>query len=217
MGEQLAKLFVDPAQVGLEEGGCTGGTGGGFGGMCQLLFLGGVYGFILFKGSNMISDGAEMLELVPSIRGVVGAVVLPVLGAVPDGAIVLFSGMGDNAKKELDVGVGCLAGSTIMLLTLPWALSIYAGRVDLDQDGNGNYKPLPDDNGKRCKLSASKQLDLSKVTPAIATAALSLARVSDRSELPIICAQDWVVYAHYSAPVHSHSNRRFRVRLLPQN
>ena len=30
-----------------------------------------------------------------------------------------------------------LAGSTIMLLTLPWFLSIYAGRVDLDEHGKG--------------------------------------------------------------------------------
>lgn len=68
----------------------------------------------------MISDGSELLLLVPSLAGVVGSVVLPVLGAVPDGAIVLFSGMGDDAQSELSVGVGALAGSTIMLLTIPW-------------------------------------------------------------------------------------------------
>merc|ERR1711959_71978 len=89
--------------------------------------------------SGMISDGAEMLEFVPSIKNIVGAVVLPVLGAVPDGAIVLFSGMCDNAKEELAVGVGALAGSTIMLLTLPWGLSIVAGRVNLDENGDGWY------------------------------------------------------------------------------
>jgi hypothetical protein len=37
-------------------------------------------------------------------------VVLPVLGAVPDGMIVLFSGMGPNAQEGLTVGVGALAG-----------------------------------------------------------------------------------------------------------
>lgn len=41
----------------------------------------------------MISDGSELLLLVPSMAGIVGSVVLPVLGAVPDGAIVVFSGM----------------------------------------------------------------------------------------------------------------------------
>lgn len=68
----------------------------------------------------MISDGSELLLLVPAVAGIVGSVVLPVLGAVPDGAIVLFSGMGDDAQNQLSVGVGALAGSTIMLLTIPW-------------------------------------------------------------------------------------------------
>ena len=52
--------------------------------------------------------------------GLVGGVVLPLLGAVPDGAIILFSGLGDyeTAQETLSVGVGALAGSTIMLLTV---------------------------------------------------------------------------------------------------
>jgi len=35
------------------------------------------------------------------------------------------------AQESLSVGIGALAGSTIMLLTVPWALSVYAGRVDI--------------------------------------------------------------------------------------
>merc|ERR1712188_169559 len=75
----------------------------------------------------------------------VGSCVLPVLGAVPDGAIMLFSGLGDveEAQENLAVGVGALAGSTIMLLTVPWALSLWAGRVDLDADGKANYARKP--------------------------------------------------------------------------
>jgi Ca2+/Na+ antiporter len=74
-----------------------------------------------------------LLLLVPSMAGLVGGVVLPLLGAVPDGAIILFSGLGDleAAQETLSVGVGALAGSTIMLLTVPFALSILGGRVDL--------------------------------------------------------------------------------------
>ena len=48
-----------------------------------------------------------------------------ILGAVPDGAIVLFSGLGQDAQNQISVGVGALAGSTIMLLTIPWFLSIF--------------------------------------------------------------------------------------------
>ncbi|CAN0014694.1 unnamed protein product [Ascophyllum nodosum] len=106
----------------------------GVGGFVQLLFLLAIYGYILFCASNMISDGSELLLLVPAVAGVVGSVVLPVLGAVPDGAIVLFSGLGDDAQEELSVGVGALAGSTIMLLTIPWFLSIVGGRVDIDKE-----------------------------------------------------------------------------------
>lgn len=69
---------------------------------------------------------------------------LPVLGAVPDGAIVLFSGMGENAPTQIVVGVGALAGSTIMLLTIPWVLATYSGRVDMPEtsleDDIGGYK-----------------------------------------------------------------------------
>lgn len=121
-------IFIDPAE--LPPGGA---------GLAQVLFLGAVYGYILFNASNMISDGSELLLLVPSMAGIVGSIVLPVLGAVPDGAIVLFSGMGPDAQQQVSVGVGALAGSTIMLLTIPWALSIYAGRVNLDERGNGSY------------------------------------------------------------------------------
>ncbi len=67
-------------------------------GLIQLLFLGGVYGYILTYASNLISDGSELLLLVPSMAGIVGSVVLPVLGAVPDGCMVFFSGMGPNAQ-----------------------------------------------------------------------------------------------------------------------
>lgn len=54
-------------------------------GFIQVLFLGASYGYVLFFASNMLSEGSELLLLVPSLAGVVGSVVLPILGAVPDG------------------------------------------------------------------------------------------------------------------------------------
>lgn len=91
---------------------------------------------MLYTASEMISEGSELLLLVPSLAGLVGGVVLPLLGAVPDGAIMLFSGIGDieTAQETLSVGIGALAGSTIMLLTVPWALSVLAGAVNLKQN-----------------------------------------------------------------------------------
>eukprot|EP00434_Breviolum_minutum_P045737 symbB.v1.2.041068.t1/scaffold7798.1/size9252/1 len=91
--------------------------------MAQIIFLTGMYGYVLFQASNLISDGSELLLLVPAAAPVVGSVVLPILGAVPDGMMVLFSGL----------------GSTVMLLTLPWFLAIWAGRVSL-KDGKPTYQ-----------------------------------------------------------------------------
>lgn len=109
----------------------------------QLTFLTVVYGYVLFMASGFISDGSELLLLVPSLSGIVGTVVLPILGAVPDGMMVMFSCLGDDAQNQVSVGVGALAGSTIMLLTLPWFLAILGGRVDLDANGDPQYTKKP--------------------------------------------------------------------------
>lgn len=111
----------------------------------------------------MISEGSDLLLLVPSLAGLVGGLVLPLLGAVPDGAIMLFSGLGDveEAQETLSVGVGALAGSTIMLLTVPWALSVYYGRVDYDEknDDMPNYKRNP----KLTKIDGFADLEVTGV------------------------------------------------------
>lgn len=59
-------------------------------------------------------------------------------------AIILFSGLGsiEIAQESLSVGIGALAGSTIMLLTVPWGLSVYVGRVDI-KNGKLNYTKKP--------------------------------------------------------------------------
>lgn len=118
------------------------------------------YGYVLYYASNLISEGSDLLLLVPSLAGLVGGVVLPLLGAVPDGAIMLFSGLGDveKAQETLSVGVGALAGSTIMLLTVPWAMSVYYGRVDFSgKNLEPNYKGNPKlhETGTCSSLSAT--------------------------------------------------------------
>eukprot|EP00045_Choanoeca_perplexa_P016259 m.217961 g.217961 ORF g.217961 m.217961 type:complete len:581 (-) comp17210_c1_seq2:101-1843(-) len=168
MGEVLGKLFVDPTTL---PGGDLCGANrtisnhthfddplhcaeSGYG-FVQVLFLMCAYAYVLFFSSNLISDGSELLLLVPSLRGIVGSVVLPILGAVPDGAIVLFSGLGDNAQAQVSVGVGALAGSTIMLLTLPWFLAVLGGRVDII-NGRPNYrKPRGARNWSKLSVSGT--------------------------------------------------------------
>merc|ERR1719491_2316468 len=124
----------------------------------QIIFFTAVYGYVLFYASNLISDGSELLLLVPEFQSIVGSVVLPVLGAVPDGMMVLFSGMGSNAQTQVAVGMGTLAGSTIMLLTLPWMVAVYFGRVNID-DGRPRYK-LP----KGVKKDDAQKLDESNMS-----------------------------------------------------
>ena len=71
----------------------------------------------------------------PSARllGIIGGILIPILGAVPDGMMILNSGLGplEAVQEELRVGVGTLAGSTIMLLTVPWALGVWLNRRQL--------------------------------------------------------------------------------------
>jgi Ca2+-binding EF-hand superfamily protein len=105
----------------------------------QLLWAFVSYGYVLFSGAGLIGDGSELLFLIPSMANLVGSVVLPVLGAVPDGMMVLFSGMGPDAQNQVSVGVGALAGSTIMLLTATWFMAMVGGRVDI-VDGQAQYK-----------------------------------------------------------------------------
>lgn len=132
----------------------------------QLLELFIAYAYLLYIGCSLISDGAELLMLTPYSK-LVGSCILPVLGAVPDGAIVLFSGLGSNAQSSLDVGVGALAGSTVMLITIPWALAIYGGRVNLDETGEPNYlvrrgtpRLWPEDNYWNSGVSVGKGYDV---------------------------------------------------------
>jgi len=132
-------------------------------GLCtlpQIVFLTGMYCCVLFQAANLLSDGSELLLLVPRFAPIVGSVVLPILGAVPDGVMVLFSGLGPDAQGQISVGVGALAGSTIMLLTLPWCIAVVAGRVTM-KNGAPTYKrPADADPTSWEKLDPKKSLSL---------------------------------------------------------
>jgi Ca2+/Na+ antiporter len=90
-----------------------------------------IYGVVLYQSSNLIADGSELLLLIPSVAGLVGSIVLPILGAVPDGMMTLSSGLGPDAQNNVGAGVGVLAGSTVMLLTFPWFIAVTFGRSEL--------------------------------------------------------------------------------------
>mmetsp|Transcript_13106 Transcript_13106/g.18843 ORF Transcript_13106/g.18843 Transcript_13106/m.18843 type:complete len:401 (-) Transcript_13106:169-1371(-) len=151
------------------------------------------YGCVLYYASNLISEGSDLLLLVPSMAGLVGSVVLPLLGAVPDGAIMLFSGLGDisEAQETLSVGVGALAGSTIMLLTVPWGLSIYGGRVDLDANGYPDYRKSP----KLTKKSSFTQ-ELTKTGVIISDAVSNGSKIMIITTIPYFLIQVPAFFIH---------------------
>jgi len=160
MGSLISSAFIPPDELlGCSEDGCLPPefSHDWIFGMIQVLLLMGGYAYLLFYASNLLSEGSELLLLVPSLAGIVGSVVLPILGAVPDGAIMLFSGLGPDAQEQMQVGVGALAGSTIMLLTVPWGGCIFAGAMPIGKNGDAAYS-------KR-NLDASKKTGaLSKLT-----------------------------------------------------
>lgn len=56
-----------------------------------------------------ILDGAELLLDLGLPAAIIGGIVLPLLGAIPDSAMIIFSGIGgtqDEANKEISVGMG---------------------------------------------------------------------------------------------------------------
>jgi Ca2+/Na+ antiporter len=107
----------------------------------QLLIVTIVYGVVLYQSSNLIANGSEFLLLVPSLAGMVGSIVLPILGAVPDGMMTLCSGLQPTpaeAQATVGAGVGVLAGSTVMLLTFPWFIAVTFGRAPIE-NGKANF------------------------------------------------------------------------------
>lgn len=101
----------------------------------QLTFLMLVYGWIISKASNTMADGAELLlsALGPQFAPIVGGILIPLLGVLPDSMMILMSGLGDKSEvaESLKVGAGTLIGSTVLLLTVPTSLGIFLNRRQL--------------------------------------------------------------------------------------
>ncbi|KAK9285462.1 hypothetical protein L1049_024655 [Liquidambar formosana] len=97
------------------------------------IFLVVVYGYLMFRAAKFLSSGSEILLEIPG-PGIVGGLFLPVLGSLPDAIIILASGLFESketARSQVSVGMGLLAGSTVMLLTLLWGSCVVVGKCDL--------------------------------------------------------------------------------------
>ncbi|KAG5551308.1 hypothetical protein RHGRI_009651 [Rhododendron griersonianum] len=108
------------------------------------LFLILAYGYLMYLGATYLTSGSEMLlEIVGP--GIIGGLFLPILGALPDAMLILVSGLSGStttAQSQVSVGMGLLAGSTVMLLTLIWGTCVIVGKCDLQNspaiDGKQN-------------------------------------------------------------------------------
>ncbi|KAH7860746.1 hypothetical protein Vadar_017591 [Vaccinium darrowii] len=97
------------------------------------LFLILVYGYLMFLAATYLSHGSELLLEILG-PGIIGGLFLPILGALPDAMLILVSGLSGTtatAQSQVSVGMGLLAGSTVMLLTIIWGTCVIVGKCDI--------------------------------------------------------------------------------------
>lgn len=117
------------------------------------LFLALAYGFLMFKAATYLSAGSELLLEILG-PGIVGGLFLPILGALPDALLILVSGISGTkevAQSQVLIGMGLLAGSTVMLLTVLWGSCVVVGKCDLTEDST----PIDSRDTKRFSLFGS--------------------------------------------------------------
>ncbi|KAE9621620.1 hypothetical protein Lal_00032428 [Lupinus albus] len=98
------------------------------------LFLIIVYGFLMYTAATYLSGGSELLLEILG-PGIVGGLFLPILGALPDAMLILVSGLSgskETAQSQVSVGIGLLAGSTVLLLTIIWGTCVIVGKCDIE-------------------------------------------------------------------------------------
>uniref|UniRef100_A0A2N9FQ92 Sodium/calcium exchanger membrane region domain-containing protein n=1 Tax=Fagus sylvatica TaxID=28930 RepID=A0A2N9FQ92_FAGSY len=98
------------------------------------IFLIAVYGYFMFLAASYLSNGSELLLEILG-PGIVGGLFLPILGTLPDAMLILVSGISgttETAQSQVSIGMGLLAGSTVILLTLIWGSCVIVGKCDLD-------------------------------------------------------------------------------------
>ncbi|RLN24847.1 uncharacterized protein C2845_PM07G38610 [Panicum miliaceum] len=143
------------------------------------LFLVLVYGFLMFKAATYLSSGSELLLEIMG-PGLVGGLLLPILGALPDALLVLVSGLSgskETAQSQVLIGMGLLAGSTVFLLTLLWGTCVVVGKCDLGP------------NGEAVDLTNTKGFSLTGTGITTDVQTSYAARIMGLSVIPFIIAQ----------------------------
>ncbi|KAL8511573.1 hypothetical protein ACS0TY_018106 [Phlomoides rotata] len=101
-----------------------------------LLFLIVVYEVLMSVGGQYVANGSSLFFQITG-PGVFGGSLFQFLGTIPQIVVILVSTLsGDNAMAEQRVtsGIGLVVGTTVLLLTLIWGLSVILGSYDLSED-----------------------------------------------------------------------------------
>ncbi|KAL3652603.1 hypothetical protein CASFOL_002284 [Castilleja foliolosa] len=91
-----------------------------------------VYEYLLFHGESYVAGGGERIFKILG-PGVFGACAFQIIGSLPEALILLASGLLSNkegAQELVLTGVGLVAGSSILLLTLLWGTCVILGTRD---------------------------------------------------------------------------------------
>ncbi|EOY13167.1 Sodium/calcium exchanger family protein / calcium-binding EF hand family protein [Theobroma cacao] len=121
------------------------------------LFLILVYEYLLFHGESYLASGGEQMFKIPG-PGFFGASAFQILSALPEALILLASGLMNTkevAHEYAYTGVGLLAGSSILLLTITWGTCLIVGSRDLSN--GAEYSILSTESNPRI-LSCNRLL-----------------------------------------------------------
>ncbi|KAK9265345.1 hypothetical protein L1049_027214 [Liquidambar formosana] len=116
------------------------------------LFLIVVYEYLLFHGESYVAAGGEMIFKILG-PGVFGASAFQVLGALPESFILLASGLLNTkevAEEYVFTGVGLLAGSTILLLTVLWGTCVIVASQNLSDTSESDLSDGSDTRKETC-------------------------------------------------------------------
>ncbi|KAF7140596.1 hypothetical protein RHSIM_Rhsim06G0204300 [Rhododendron simsii] len=104
------------------------------------LFLIVVYEYLLFHGESYVASGGERIFKILG-PGIFGASAFQVIGSLPEALILLASGLlnsKETAQEYVYTGVGLLAGSTILLLTVLWGTCVIVASTNFSNDQNSD-------------------------------------------------------------------------------
>ncbi|KAK6157344.1 hypothetical protein DH2020_011592 [Rehmannia glutinosa] len=114
------------------------------------LFLIVVYQYLLFHAESYVDSGGKRVFKILG-PGVFGASAFQIIGSLPEALILLASGLSSNdetAQECVLTGVGLLAGSSILLLTVIWGTCVILGSQNFSTHLHSNlsenkkYNPL---------------------------------------------------------------------------